>query len=175
NSPSQSKQSQQKAIQKMQQMQQQMENAQNSMSMEMDMQNMESLRQIIHGLVKLSFDQESLMKDFNELNQNDPRFNTLAQQQLKRKDDAKGLEDSLLALVKRDPFMGCVVTKEVGELNDHLNKVIEANKERRKPRAASEMQMTMTSIKNLALILDDHFDMMMQMMANAKPSMNKSN
>ena len=34
--------------------------------------------------------------------------------------------------------------------------------------------MTMTSINNLALMLDDHFDMMMQMMANAQPSMGKS-
>jgi hypothetical protein len=173
NSPSKSKSPQQKALQKMQEMQKQMENAQNSMSMEMDMQNIEALREIIHGLVKLSFDQENLMKEFNELNQNDPRFNTIAQQQLKLKDDAKVLEDSLLALGKRDPFMGSIVTKEVGELNDHLDKVIEANKERRKPKAASEMQMTMTSINNLALMLDDHFDMMMQMMANAKPSMGK--
>ncbi len=174
NSPSKSKTPQQKALQKMQQMQQQMEQAQSSMSMEMDMQNLESLREIIHGLVKLSFDQENLLKGFNELNQNDPRFNTIAQQQLKLKDDAKVLEDSLLALGKRDPFMGSIVTKEVGELNDHLNKVIDANKERRKPKASSEMQMTMTSINNLALMLDDHFDMMMQMMANAQPSMGKS-
>jgi hypothetical protein len=155
-------------------MQQQMESAQSSMSMEMDMQNIESLREIIHGLVKLSFDQENLMKGFNDLNQNDPRFNSIAQQQLKLKDDAKVLEDSLLALGKRDPFMGSIVTKEVGELNDHLDKVIEANRERRKPKASSEMQMTMTSINNLALMLDDHFDMMMQMMANAQPSMGKS-
>ena len=34
--------------------------------------------------------------------------------------------------------------------------------------------MTMTSINNLALMLDDHFDMMMEMMANAQPSMGKS-
>jgi hypothetical protein len=174
NSPSKSKGAQQKALQKMQKMQQQMEDAQSAMTMEMDMQNLESLREIIHGLVKLSFDQENLMKGFNELNQNDPRFNTIAQQQLKLKDDAKVLEDSLLALGKRDPFMGSIVTKEVGELNDHLDKVIEANRERRKPKASSEMQMTMTSINNLALMLDDHFDMMMQMMANAQPSMGKS-
>jgi hypothetical protein len=174
NSPSKSKSPQQKALQKMKEMQQQMESAQSSMSMEMDMQNIESLREIIHGLVKLSFDQENLMKGFNELNQNDPRFNSIAQQQLKLKDDAKVLEDSLLALGKRDPFMGSIVTKEVGELNDHLDKVIEANRERRKPKASSEMQMTMTSINNLALMLDDHFDMMMQMMANAQPSMGKS-
>ncbi len=174
NSPSKAKTPQQKAVKQMQEMQQQMESMENSMSMEMDLQNMESLREIIHGLVKLSFDQESLMKGFNDLNQNDPRFNHIAQQQLKLKDDAKVLEDSLLALGKRDPFMGSVVTKEVGDLNEHLDKVIEANRERRKPQAASEMQMTMTSINNLALMLDEHFDMLMQMMANAKPSMGKS-
>ncbi|SKC74890.1 DUF4175 family protein [Ohtaekwangia koreensis] len=174
NQPSKSKTPQQKSIQKMEKMQQQMEGAQSAMEMEMDMENMESLRQVIHGLVKLSFDQENLMKNLAELNQSDPRFNTLAQQQLKLKDDARVLEDSLLALGKRDPFMGSVVTKEVGELNDHLDKVIEANRERKRPQASTEMQASMTSINNLALLLDDHFDMMMQMMANAKPSMGKS-
>lgn len=173
-SPSKSKSSQQKALQKMQKMQQQMEGAQEGMAIEMDMQNLEALRQIIHGLVKLSFDEEGLMKGFSELNQNDPNFNTIAQKQLKLKDDAKVLEDSLLALGKRDPYMNSIVTKEVGDLNEHLDKVIEANRERRRPQAASEMQMTMTSINNLALMLDDHFDMMTQMMQNAKPSMGKS-
>jgi chromosome segregation ATPase len=114
------------------------------------------------------------MKQFADLNQNDPRFNSLAQQQLKLKDDVRVLEDSLLALGKRDPFMGSIVTKEVSELNGHLNKVIEANKERKRPQASSEMQASMTSINNLALMLDNHFDMMMQMMANAQPSMSKS-
>lgn len=174
NSPSKAKQPQQKALEKMQQMQQKMEGMQSSMMMEMEAQNLESLRQIIHGLVKLSFDQENLMKEFNALQQNDPRFNTLAQLQLKLKDDAKVLEDSLLALGKKDPMMGSFITKEVNELNNHMDKVIESNKERRRPQASSEMQLTMTSINNLALMLDDHFDMMMQMMANAQPSMKKS-
>jgi hypothetical protein len=173
NQPSNSKSPQQKALQKMQKMQQQMEGMQSSMQMEMDAQNLESLRQIIHGLVKLSFDQENLMKDFSDLQQNDPRFNTIAQQQLKLKDDSKVLEDSLLELGKRDPFMGAFITKEITELNDHLDKVVEANRERRRPQASNEMQLSMTSINNLALMLDDHFDMMMQMMANAQPSMKK--
>jgi hypothetical protein len=173
NNPSKAKTPQKNAIQKMQQMKQGLESMQSSMMMEMDMQNIESLRQIIHGLVKLSFDQEGLMKEFHELQQNDPRFNLLAQRQLKLKDDSKVLEDSLLALGKRDPMMGSFITKEIGELNGHLDKVIEANRERRRPQASGEMQMSMTSINNLALMLDDHFDMMMQMMANAQPSMKK--
>lgn len=174
NKPSKSKQNQQKALEQMQQMQQQMEGMQSSMEMEMDMENLESLRQIVHGLIKLSHDQEGLIKSFQEIQQSDPRFNGLAQQQLKLRDDSKILEDSLLALAKRDPYMGSFVTKEIGELNDHLDKAIDANKERRKPQAQSEMQLSMTSINNLALMLDSHMDMMMQMMGKGKPSMSKS-
>jgi hypothetical protein len=174
NNPSKSKEAQQKAIDQMQKMQQQMEGMQSSMSMETDMQNIESLRQIIHGLIKISFDQESLIKNFRELEQNDPRFNSLAQNQLKLKDDVKVLEDSLLELSKRDPSMSSFVTREVTELNTRIDNAIEANRDRRRQQAATEMQFSMTSINNLALMLDSHFDMLMQMMANAKPSMGKS-
>ena len=154
-------------------MQQQMESMAESMEMEMDMQNLESLRQIIHGLIKISFDQENLIKKFRELEQNDPRFNVLAQQQLKLKDDVKVLEDSLLELSKKDAMMGSFVTREITELNTRLDKVIEANKERRRQQSASEMQFSMTAINNLALMLDSHFDQMMQMMQNAKPGKGK--
>ncbi|HEU5291454.1 MAG TPA: hypothetical protein VFU05_12480 [Cyclobacteriaceae bacterium] len=173
NSPSKSKGAQQKAVQKMQKMQQQMEGMQSSMSMETDMQNIESLRQIIHGLIKISFDQENLIKSFRELEQNDPRFNGLAQQQLKLKDDVKVLEDSLLALSKRDAMMGSFVTREITELNTRIDKAVEANRDRRRQQAQTEMQFSMTSINNLALMLDSHYDMLMQMMANARPSMKK--
>ncbi|MFY8037546.1 MAG: ATPase, partial [Cyclobacteriaceae bacterium] len=171
--PKKASEQQKKAVEQMKKMQQKLEGMQNSMEMEMDMANLESLRQILHGLIKLSFDQENLMKEFNQVQQTDPRYVTLSQQQLKVKDDAKVLEDSLLALSKKDAFLGSVVTKEVGDLNDHLDKAALNVKERRKGNASSEMQFSMTSINNLALLLNDHFDMMMDMMANAKPGKGK--
>lgn len=168
-----SSQQQKKAIQKMKEMQQEMESMQGSMQMEMDQQNLESLRQIIHGLIKLSYDQENLIKEFGPIQQTDPKYVQLSQNQLKVKDDAKVLEDSLLALAKKDPFMGSVVTREVGELNDHIDKSVSNIKERRKANASTEMQLSMTSINNLALMLNDHFEMMMNMMANAMPGKGK--
>lgn len=164
---------QKQSLQQMKQMKDQLEGMQNSMETEIDEQNLESLRQIIHGLIKLSYDQEALIKEFNAVQQSDPAYVQLSQNQLKVKDDAKVLEDSLLALAKKDPFMGSIVTREVGELNDHLDKASVNIKERRKPNASSEMQLSMTSINNLALMLNDHFEMMMQMMQNAMPSMSK--
>jgi hypothetical protein len=173
NRPRNSAEQQKKSINKMKQMQQKMESMQSEMEMEMDMANLESLRQIIHGLIKLSFDQENIMKEFSAVQQTDPRYVALSQNQLKLKDDAKVLEDSLLSLAKKDPFMGSFVTKEVGELNDHIDKAVENVKERRKGNASTEMQFSMTSINNLALMLNDHFNMMMDMLANAMPGKGK--
>lgn len=171
--PQKSMDSQKKSLEKMKEMENQLSGMQNSMQMEIDMANIESLRQILHGLIKLSYDQESLMKDFNQIQQTDPKYVQLSQLQLKVKDDSKVLEDSLLSLAKKDPFMGSIVTREVGELNDHLDKSVDHIKERRKGNASAEMQLSMTSINNLALMLNDHFDMLMDMMANAMPSMGK--
>jgi hypothetical protein len=173
NNPKKSIQQQKRSINQMKEMQKQMESMQGSMEMEIDMANLESLRQIIHGLVKLSFDQETIMKDFGVVQQTDPRYVALSQSQLKLKDDAKILEDSLLSLSKKDPFMGSFVTKEVGELNDHIDKAVENVKERRKGNASTEMQFSMTSMNNLALMLNDHFNMMMDAMANAMPGKGK--
>ncbi len=164
---------QKKSIDKMKNIQKEMESMQGSMEMEMDMQNLESLRQIIHGLIKVSFDQEFLMKDFSGVQQTDPKYISLSQNQLKLKDDVKILEDSLLALSKKDAFMGSIVTKEVGELNNHIDKSVDNIKERRKANASSEMQFSMTSMNNLALMLNDHYNMMMDMMANAQPGASK--
>jgi hypothetical protein len=171
--PKQSAGEQKKSLQQMKQMQQQLQGMQGTMEMEIDMQNLESLRQVVHGLIKLSYDQENLMKEFASVQQSDPKYIQISQGQLKLQDDAKVLEDSLLDLSKKDPFMGSIVTREIGELNDHVGKAVENIKERRKGNAGVEMQFSMTNINNLALMLNDHFEMMMNMMANSMPSKGK--
>ncbi len=171
--PKKSSGAQKKSLKQMKEMQQQLQGMQSSMEMEIDTQNLESLRQIVHGLIKLSYDQENLMKGFNSIQQSDPKYIQISQQQLKLQDDAKVLEDSLLYLSKKDMLMGSIVTREVGELNDHIKKAVENMKERRKGNAGVEMQFSMTNINNLALMLNDHFEDMMNMMANAMPSKGK--
>ena len=164
---------QKKTKESLQQMQKEMESMQSSMEMEIDMQNLESMKQILHGLIKLSFDQEELMKEFSAIQPSDPKNIQVSQDQLKLKDNSKVLEDSLLALAKKDPFLGSVVTREVAELNDHIDNAVYNLKERRKGNASSEMQFSMTKLNNLALMLNDHFEMMMKMMQNAKPGKGK--
>ena len=164
---------QEQSLKEMKEMQEQMEGMQNENEMEMNMENLESMRQIVHGLIKLSYDQESLIKSYGSVAQNDPKYIQLSQNQLKVKDDAKILEDSLLALAKRDPFMGTAITREIADLDSHIEKSVDFIKDRRRGNASAEMQFSMTTMNNLALMLDNHLDAMMEMMANAMPQSGK--
>lgn len=174
--PDGSKAPQKRAIEKVEEMTRQLEQGMEGAMIEMNMENLEALRHILHGLIKISYDQEQIITDFRKQSSNDPQFNALAQRQVKLKDDVKVLEDSLLALASRDPMMGSFISREITELEDHLKKAIESNKEKRRGPALSAMQLSMTSLNNLALMLDSHYDDMMKMLNNAKPSRsNKKN
>jgi hypothetical protein len=156
--------SQRQAAQKMQQMAQQMQQMQQGMEMEQQTEDYNALRQILENLVKLSFDQENLMVQLRGVRQEDPRFVELGQQQLKLKDNAKVIEDSLFALAKRVFQIQSFVTREVANMNDYMNQGLEELKKRNIPVAASKQQFTMTSINNLALMLDDVLHQMQQNM-----------
>ncbi|WP_109833061.1 DUF4175 family protein [Reichenbachiella versicolor] len=170
-----SSQSQQNAAQQMQQMSKKMQDMQQSMEMQQMSENLENLRAIVENLVKLSFDQEQILKDFRGVNQSDPRFVTLSQQQLKLKDDAKIIEDSLLALSKRVFQIQSFVTRELSDMNKHINESLQMLRERHQSKAVVSQQYAMTSINNLALLLDDVLKQMMAQMAEAmgKPQKGK--
>ena len=157
--------SQQKSGKQMKKMQQKMQDMMASMQAQAQKENLEHLRQIVENLVTLSFDQEYVMKEFRGVSQSDPRFVTLSQKQLKIKDDAVIIEDSLLSLASRVFQIQSFVTREVDEMNDNIEKSLQALKDRHKSEAISNQQYAMTSINNLALLLDDALEDMMQNMA----------
>lgn len=166
---------QKKAAEKMQKMSEKLEEMQEGMEMTMMQENLDHLRDIMSNLVTLSFDQEKLMKDFRSVNQSDPRFVELSQQQLKLKDDAKIVEDSLLSLANRVFQIQSFVTREVGDMKDRMDESLAALKERNQQLAIGKQQFAMTSINNLALLLDDVLQQMQQQMADAmgKPQKGK--
>ncbi len=170
-------QSQQKSAEQMQQMAKKMQQMQESMEMEMLQENMDNLRNILDNLITLSFDQEDIMKSFREVKQNDPRFVDLSQEQLKLKDDAQIIEDSLLSLAERVFQIQSFVTREVKEMNQHMDASMEALRERQQYKAISKQQFAMTSINNLALLLNDVLGQMQQQMASAmgKPQKKQGN
>ncbi len=164
---------QKKAAKKMKQMAQKMKESMKNQEMkEMD-EDMDALRAILENLVKLSFDQEKIMKEFRNMSLSDPRFVKLSQEQLKIQDDAKMIEDSLYSLAKRVLQIQSFVTKEVTSMRNSMDESVKFIKERKLNIASSNQQFSMTSINNLALMLSDTFSQMQQMMANAMPGSGK--
>lgn len=156
--------SQQNAGQNMKMLAQKMQSMQSSTQM-MEMQmNLKALREIIDDLLKLSFTQEDIMNGFKKVNQSDPRFIELSQKQLKLKDDARVIEDSLQSLSKRLLMISSFVTRELSAMNNHMDASMSALRERNKSEAIGKQQFAMTSMNNLALLLDDVFSMLQQAM-----------
>ena len=160
-------QSQKNASDRMKKLSQKLQQMQMSMEMNMLQENLDHLRDIVDNLVKLSFDQEDVMKEFREVNQSDPRYIDLSQQQLKLKDDAKIIEDSLLSLANRVFQIQSFITREVGLMKENIEASLESIKERKNTQAASKQQFSMTSINNLAILLDDVLQQMQMQMADA--------
>ena len=128
---------------------------QSNMRKETMNENIEDLNKILDDLIKLSFKQEGLMKSFRTLKSMNPMFVTLSQEQLKLKDQVTVLSDSLLALSKRVVAISSFVTSELSELNRNINASILSLRQRKANTAVVNQQFSMTSMNNLALLLND--------------------
>ncbi len=167
---------QQNAQQQLQKMSEKLAQMQSSMGMMSMQANLGDLREILENLIKISFEQESIMDQFRTVDQTDPKFIELSQKQLNIKDDAKIIEDSLISLSERVFQIQSFVTREVGDMNKNIDDAVDAIKERKKDIAVGKQQYAMTSMNNLALMLDDVMTQMQQAMADMMgTSKNKEN
>ncbi|MGZ4054813.1 MAG: DUF4175 family protein [Bacteroidia bacterium] len=166
--------SQKDAAKKMDEMSQQMQKMQQQEQAEQEGEDINKLRDILENLIHLSFGQEALMGELSKAKTSDPQFYKINQKQKKLQDDAKMIEDSLLALSKRNPKIQASVNKEISAINMNMDKAIDEMAEAQSPsvdgrnhkqEAASRQQFAMTSINNLALMLNEALS---SMQADAK-------
>jgi hypothetical protein len=160
--------SQKKSAEELKELSDMLENFLKDMQQEQQEEDMDQLRQILENLINLSFEQEELLLKTQPLKRNDPLFVNLAQEQKKLKDNAKIIEDSLFALSKRVVQIEATVNREINLINDNMDKSLFHLAERQAPQAASRQQYAMTSINNLALLLDEIVQQMQQQMAQQK-------
>lgn len=156
--------SQKDAAKKMQEMSQQMEEAQAKEQQEQEGEDIDKMRGLLENLIQLSFGQEALMSELSKTKANDPQIVKINQKQKKLKDDSKMIEDTLLALSKRVPQIAAAVNKEISAINMNMDKAVDEIKESQSPahdgknhkqEAMSRQQFAMTSINNLALMLNE--------------------
>jgi putative component of toxin-antitoxin plasmid stabilization module len=152
------------AGQGMDQLSQRLQGMQQNMFMEQLAEDVRVLREILENLLKSSFSQEELMLEIRNVNVNDPRYVDLVQQQRKIKEDLSMIEDSLIALSKRQVQIQGIVTREIGEIHMNLDQGIEQLSNRQRGVGMSRQQFVMTHINNLALLLNESLqNMRMQM------------
>jgi hypothetical protein len=167
--------SQKSAAGKMQEMSQKLAQMQAKMEEQESEEDMNALRQILQNLLRLSFDQEALMKTLEKTHADNPQYVKIAQNQNRLKDDAKMIEDSLFTLSKRNPMVGNIVNKEVSAINSNMDKAIENLAERQSGEAASRQQFAMTSVNNLALLLNEVLNAMEDAKKSGKPGSGSCN
>lgn len=142
----------------------QMEKMQEEMYEEDLGENIETLREILENLVQLSFDQEELINRTNEISILDPQYPSVIEKQNRIKDDLVMVEDSLWALSKRQQMIEPFVTREIGDINRQVDAALDHLTERRKANATESQQFVMTSVNNLALLLSEALQQMMNAM-----------
>lgn len=160
--------SQKSAGEKMDQMKEEMEKAMEEEEESQQEENAQTLRQILENLVNLSFAQEELLKELPQTRIDDPRYVLIPKQQNKLKEDAKLIEDSLQALSKRAPQISAIVNREINAIHLNMDKTVSALAERNTGEGSMRMQSTMTSVNNLALLLNEALEQMQQQMKQKK-------
>ena len=161
--------SQKSASEKMQQMSQMMDAMAGGGGGEAQQEDLDALRALLENVIELSFDQEEVMQNLKLVDEGDPKYLDYAKTQRKLKDDAEIIKDSLRALSKRVIQIQPIVNKEINAINSNMDGSIADLAERRTPEATVKQQLVMTSLNNLALLLDEALQQMMQAMANSMP------
>ena len=160
---------QQKAASEMKKLSDELNKKQSSANKKQKGEDMESIRLLLENLITLSFNQESILKDFTSLSTNDPSYKSKGRLQRSLMDDFKLVEDSLLHLAKRQASIATFIDKELNTINENFNSSIEAIDEHQKNRITTYLQFAMTGINNLALLLNESLqNMQSEMNAEGK-------
>lgn len=160
---------QKSAAQKMKEMAAGMSAMKQQMQQEQQEEDMKAIRQLLENLIRLSLDQELLMDDIAVASINTPKYVELVQVQHKLKDDARMVEDSIIALSKRVFQIESFVNKELRQINMNLRESLSNLEERKVAPANSNQQYVMTSLNNLALMFDEAMQQMQQAMESGQP------
>ncbi len=163
-----SKNSQDNAVQQLQKMSDKLKAAQEQMAQDGAEEDIEALKQILDNLVKISFSQEDLMNQLKVVSTTNPKYIGLVQNQKKLKDDLQMVEDSLFALSKRRAEIAPFVMREINKVQKNSDEAIASLTDRNVPLAQMRQQYVMTSVNNLALMLDESLQQMQKQQMDAK-------
>ncbi len=129
-----------------------------------------TLRQILENLIELSVQEEALMQQMKDTRTYSPKFVELSAKQRKLKENAKMVEDSLLALSKRQVQIQSYINKEITNINHYMDKSIHHFGKVEISAGVAQQQYVMTGLNNLAVMLSESLKQMQEQMQEKKKS-----
>ena len=169
NQKSAAKKNQKSAAEQMQQMSKKMQQAMQMQSGEQLEEDAKMLRQILDNLVFYSFEQESLMNKFKDIEANNASFSNKLKKQQVLREHFKHVDDSLFALSLRNPMISDKINKEVTDVHFNVDKTLELLAETDIYKANGSQQYAITAANNLADYLSEVLNNMQNQMMNSMP------
>lgn len=166
--------SQKSASEKMEELADKLEQDMNESELEEVTEDIAVLRQILDNLVQISFDQEDVMKMTQRLSPRSSNYTNHIAKQNVVKNNIKMIEDSLLALARRQLSVKPFITKEVSKINNYIQSVYAGFDARNPKKAAQDQQFALTSMNNLSLMLAESMQEMKQKQSECKSKCKKA-
>ncbi|PCH77761.1 MAG: hypothetical protein COB98_02440 [Flavobacteriaceae bacterium] len=158
------KKNQKKAAGEMMEMALKMQSQMKAGEMEMVEEDMESLRAIVENLVNFSFQQEALIDGMEGLQSDNSTLGANVKKQHHLKKYFEHIDDSLYVLSLRMEKMSSKIDKELSDAHYFLGNSIEYFSDIKYREGIKSQQYVMTAVNNLAVMLSDLLDSMMNAM-----------
>jgi hypothetical protein len=159
-------QKQKRAAQKMQRMSRNMQTAMQMSGQQSIEEDAEMLRQILDNLVLFSFDEENLMKGFEEIDNSNAGYAAKLKRQKELRKMFEHVDDSLFALSLRQPSISEKINSEITDIYFNIDKSLELLAENNVYRGVASQQYALTSTNKLADFLSEALDNMNQNMGS---------
>lgn len=173
NNRSKAKEKQQSASDKMKNLADEMEQEKNEAENEDIGEDIESLRQIMDNLIRVSFKQEENLKRTFSAQAKSSQITDITRSQKEILDYMKMIEDSLNVLAKRQTSVKPFIQKEIQKLQEYLQATQSQIADRLIPQAALNQQFAFTSMNNLTLMLAESMKEMKQKQKESNGKCNK--
>lgn len=155
NQKSNSSKSQGQAAQNLKDMANSLMAAANGMNMEEIEADIKTIRQTLTNLIRLSFDQEKLMKSVQYTSPSSKQFLNNQQEQNRLHSNSIMIRDSLFAMSKKAFKLSAQINKETTELEKNMGMTVASLEGRKLSDAVTRQQYIMTHTNNLALMLNE--------------------
>ncbi len=122
---------------------------------EQNAEDAEQLRKLLENILRASKQEEEFIDRTLRMDRDDPAYKNLIQTQSRMKESFRVIEDSLLALAKRQVAIQQFVFEEVKQVKSHFQNNEIALKERISSQASVSSQNAVMHLNNLALMLSE--------------------